>query len=86
MENKRLGIAEYSEVLLDNLSKVVVNRNYLEQNQEFWDTIVFKLFEQYYYSLEEISIRKQAEGLEIFFNALFLFKPSTEKPEDLINI
>lgn len=83
---QRLGLTEYTEVLLDNISKVVINRSYIEQNQRFFDKIVFKLFEQYYYSLEFVSIRKQAEELEIVFSCVFEFKPPVEKPEDIITL
>ena len=84
--SERLGQVEYYETLLDNISKIVINRNYIAQNQDFWDNMVFKMFEEYYFSLEEISIRKQAKLLEIFFGCLFEFTPATEKPEDIINI
>lgn len=86
MRNERIGQAEHSEVLLDNISPVVITRSYIEQNQLFWDSIVFKLFEDYYFSPEEVSIRKQAKMLEIFFGNLFEHKPSVEKGEDIINL
>jgi len=84
--SEKLGQVEYYETLLDNISKIVINRNYIAQNQDFWDNMVFKMFEEYYFSLEEISIRKQAKLLEIFFGCLFESHPATEKPEDIINI
>lgn len=84
--NQRLGLTEYTEVLLDNISKVVINRSYIEQNHQFFDKIVFKLFEQYYYSSELISIRKQAEEIEIVFSCIFEFSPPVEKPEDIITL
>lgn len=83
---EKLGLLEFESVLVDNISKVVINRNYISQNQDFWDAIVFKLFEEYYYSPEETSIRKQAKILEIFFNGLFEHRPAVEKPEDIINV
>jgi len=86
MNENKLGQSEYEEVLLDNISKVVVNRNYIAQNKYFWDAMVFKLFEEYYFSLEETSIRKQAKILEIFFNCLFEFHPAVNKPEDIIDL
>lgn len=89
MENyqrEKLGLVEYESVLIDNISTMVVNRNYISQNSLFWDNMVFKLFEQYYFSREEISIRKQAESIEIFLGCLFEFKPSNEKPQDVIEI
>lgn len=80
----RLGQTEYEETLLDTISKVVINRNYIEQNQLFWDNIVFKFWEEYYFSRENISIRKQAKFLEIFMDGVFKFKPSNSLPEDEI--
>lgn len=83
---EKLGITEYEEVLLDNISKVIVTRNYIEQNQGFWNSIVFKLFEEYYYSHETVSIRSQARSVEIFFNSFFIHKPSTERGEDILSV
>jgi len=83
---EKLYQSEYEEVLLDNISKVVINRNYIASNQQFWDKMVFKMFEEYYFSPEEISIRKQAKLLEIFFSCLFEFSADNKKPEDIITI
>lgn len=85
MEDK-LGMSEYEEVLIDNISTVVVPRSYLEQNRDFWNGLVFKLFEVYHYSIEPVSIRKQAQMLEIFFSSLFSYQPSIDKPEDILNL
>jgi hypothetical protein len=85
-QNDRLGQIEYEEVLFDNISKVVVNRGYVYENQLFWDNLVFKFWEEYYFSMEEISIRKQSKLIEIFFKLSFEFKPSQELPEDLVNL
>jgi hypothetical protein len=82
----RLGQIEYEEVLFDNISKVVINRSYVYENKSFWDTLIFKFWEEYYFSIEEISIRKQAKLIEIFFKLSFEFKPSQELPEDLVNL
>jgi hypothetical protein len=87
MENRdKLGISEFEEVLLDCLSTIIIPRSYIEENKEFWDSIVFKLFEDYYYSPEPLSIRKQAKTLDIVFNSLFTFKPPVEKPTDILNL
>lgn len=85
-QRERVGQVEYSEILLDNISTVVIPRSYIEQNQEFWDDIVFKLFEDYYFSPEEVSVRKQAKIVEVILGKMFEHKPSTEKPEDVITL
>lgn len=83
-QTDRLGQIEYEEFLLDTISKIVINRNYIQQNIEFWNNLVFKLWEEYYFSTEEISILRQTKMLEIFFDAMFKFKPPTHLPEDII--
>lgn len=85
-QKERVGQVEYSEILLDNISTVVIPRSYIEQNQDLWDDIVFKFFEEYYFSPEEISVRKQAKMLEVVFGKIFEYKPSVEKPADIINL
>jgi hypothetical protein len=86
MENQKLGQSEYEEVLLDNISMVVINRNYIKENLDFWNNIVFKMFEEYYFSSEEISIRTQARFLEIFFDCNIKFKPAQELPNDVLDL
>ena len=83
---EKLGQIEYEEVLLDNISKVVINRKYIKDNQSFWDNIVFKLFEEYYFSSEPVSIRKQSKFLEIFFDCNIKFKPSQFLPNDVLDL
>lgn len=85
-QREKLGLIEYEETLIDNLSKVVINRNYISQNKTFWDTVVFKCWEEYYFSPENISIRKQAKMIEIFMDGLFKYKPSLEIPEDILDV
>lgn len=86
LQTDRLGQIEYEEVLFDNISKVVINRGYIYENESFWNNLVFKFWEEYYFSPEEVSIRKQAKFLEIFFKLSFEFKPTQQLPEDLVNI
>lgn len=86
MENRydRLWQTEHEEVLVDNISKLIVNRNYIAQNQEFWDNTVFKLWEEYYFSSEPISIKSQARSLEVFMYNLILYKPALFLPKDVV--
>jgi len=86
MEEQKLGQTEYEEVLLDNISKVVVNRRFIKENPSFWDNIVFKMFEEYYFSPEYVSIKKQARLLEIYLHCMFKYKPSTNLPEDVLEL
>lgn len=86
MEEQKLGQTEYEEVLLDNLSKVVVNRSFIKQNKQFWDNLVFKMFEEYYFSMEFVSIKKQARLLEIYLHCMFSYKPALKLPEDVLEL
>lgn len=82
--DKRFGEVEYEEIFLDKLSKVIVNRNYIEQNSQFWDIVIFKLWEQYYFSKREITIDSQVQSFEIIMDSIFKYRPSLELPEDII--
>lgn len=86
MEEQKLGQIEYEEVLLDNISKVVINRNYIKENQDFWNNLIFKMFEEYYFSSEPISIRKQSKYIEIFFDCNIKFKPTQKLPKDVLDL
>jgi len=80
MEQK-LGQIEYEETLLYNVSKLVINRNYILNNEDFFNNVLFKLYEEYMFG-GEVSIVKQAKSLEIFLGCMIKHKPSQELPED----
>lgn len=82
MDRDKLGQTEYEEVLLDNISKLVINRNYILENSEFFDAVIFKMFEDYLFSLEQISITKQAKMLELFLGCMLKYSPAQILPED----
>lgn len=84
MQNEKLGQVEYEEVLLDNISKLVINRNYIYENSDFFNAILFKLYEDYLFSLEQISITKQAKTLEMFLGCFLKYNLTDELPEDTI--
>ena len=85
MNRDILGIEEYRGHIFENISKIIINQNYIENNFEFFDKILFKLWENYRTStIEPISINKQMGLLEIFLSAMLEFKPSQELPEDTI--
>lgn len=86
MSDRRFGAVEYEEIFLDSLSKVIVNRNYIEQNSNFWDNVIFKFWEEYYFSVKEISILSQVRFFEIMMDSVFKYRPSLELPEDIVKI
>lgn len=83
---ERLGITEYTEVLLDSISRMIVTQSYIDENNDFFDHLIFKMWENYMNSLEYISIRKQSQLLEIFLGTLLKEKPSVNLPEDSIDL
>jgi hypothetical protein len=83
--NDKLGLEEYSVFVLESISKVIINRNYIEENEDFFNVILFKFWEEYYTSIvEPISISKQVKMLDILLYALITEKPSVDLPEDSI--
>lgn len=86
MDRDKLGQTEYEEVLLDNISKLVINRNYILENEEFFDAVVFKMFEDYLFSVEPISIRKQAKMFELFLGCMLKYTPTQTLPEDSLKL
>lgn len=83
--NDKLGLEEYSVFVLEGISKVIVNRNYIEENGEFFNAVIFKFWEEYYTSIvEPISITKQIKMLDIFLYTMLTEQPSLELPEDSI--
>lgn len=85
IEDNKLGLEEYMQFVYENISKIVVNRNYIENNQDFFNQLLFKTYEEYLYSsLEPISILKQIKHLEIFLSSMIGYKPDLELPEDYI--
>lgn len=85
MTQQTLGQDEYRLHIYENVSKIIVNRQYIEENYNFFEKIIFKMFEDYDRSfLEPISITKQIKMLELFISVMLEFKPSLELPEDCI--
>jgi len=81
----RLGSEEYKMHVLENISKIIINANYIEQNIEFFNNLLFKMWEDYHNSvLEPISILKQMKHLEVFLACMLEYKPDLDLPEDLV--
>lgn len=86
-QRDRLGLLQYQDLILDNLSRVIVNSCWIEENFSFLEQIIFKTYEKYYSCKTEVySINQILNLLEIFLDALIKFKPSSELPEDKISI
>ncbi len=80
-----LGYEEYRAHIYENISKIIINQNYIEENFDFFEKLIFKMFEDYEKSvLEPISITKQIKMLELFLSVMLEFKPSLYLPEDSI--
>lgn len=85
--NDKLGLEEYRAHVLENISNIVVNPNYVENNIEFFNKVIFKMFQDYENSiLEPISITKQIKLLNLFLSAMLSEKPDLELPDDTVNI
>tara|TARA_R110000782_G_scaffold232667_5_gene318873 strand:- start:2000 stop:2269 length:270 start_codon:yes stop_codon:yes gene_type:complete len=85
--NDKLGLEEYRTHVLENISNIVVNPNYINENIDFFNKVIFKLFQDYDTSiLEPISISKQIKMLNIFLSVMISEKPSLSLPEDTVNM
>lgn len=83
--NDKLGLEEYSVFVLEGISKVIINRNYIEENEDFFNAVIFKFWEEYYTSIvEPISITKQIKMLDILLYSIISEKPSVVLPIDSI--
>lgn len=84
-DRDRLGLEEHRGHIYENISKIIVNQNYIDNNFDFFEKIIFKLFEDYENSvLEPISVTKQLKMLELFLSVMIEMKPTQELPEDII--
>ena len=83
--NERLGLEEYSQFILENLPKTIINKNYIDDNYDFIHEILFKFWEDYDTSvIEPISLMKHIKLLSTFFSILFHHQPDVTLPEDTL--
>lgn len=65
----RLGLAEYTDVLYDSVGNVVIGEWYtsgLDDDEGIIRTVVYNMWNSYYRSDLEVSIRRDAEILQSF--------------------
>jgi len=86
-EDQKLGLSEYREVILDNISRLITNQRHIEENFQVYETIIFKSYEKYANSkTENYSINQILSLLEIFLDSVFKHKMDNELPDDVITI
>lgn len=66
--NQKLGIVEFEDVLLNNISDFIITDKFLKSNQSYWDSVVDDLFRYYYFSQEDISIKVLAKSVEVLIS------------------
>lgn len=85
--NDKLGFEEYRDHMLENISGVVVNPNYIEENLDFIDNLLFKLFQDYENTQSDIiSFNKTIKVINIFLSVMLEQKPKLQLPEDTVKI
>lgn len=65
----KLGLAEYTEVLYDSVGTVIIGEWYtsgLDDDEDIIRTVVYNMWNSYYRSDLEVSIRRDAEILQSF--------------------
>lgn len=81
----KLGLEEYRGHILDSISGIVVNPNYIKDNEDFFNIIIFKMFQDYDGSqIDPISLSKQVKMLNMFLSVMLQEKPDLELPEDTV--
>jgi hypothetical protein len=75
MENygrDKLGIEEFFNEVLDLVSRKIVSDTYIEENEDFVNTFIADLYQNY---LDGSSIKSLSDIVENTFYNLFLYKP-----------
>lgn len=86
-QREKVGLLQFQDIVLDNLSKLVCNQKFIDDNFLFFEHYCFKAYEKYNNSkTEQYSINQVVSLLEIMLDALFKYRPETELPEDIIDI
>lgn len=86
-EQGKLGYTEFSDHFYDQLSHLITNQAHIDQCQDFYEEIIFKLYELYLHSKSEsFSVNQCVRVFEVVLFSMFKYNPTTQLPEDLINL
>jgi hypothetical protein len=84
---QKLGLTEFTETYKDLLDLYVTsNYTHYEEHLEFYEDVIFKLFDFYQRSEHDLSVRDLVTPFHIFLHAMFKYKPSVEKNDDELKI
>lgn len=82
---QKLGIVEFSDVFNSNLdSLLITSESHILRNGNFYEEVIFKLFDIYQRDNSNYSINDLIKVFHIFLYSMFKHKPDTEKNEDII--
>lgn len=82
MNDDFLGIEEFKNEILDEVSNKIVSRTYLYENMEFVDNIIFDFYGEY---LKGARIKLLSDCLEYFFFNLFKFTPNSVNSLEILD-
>lgn len=86
-EMQKLGFSEFQETYKDLLDTyVTTNLNHITEHSEFYEDIIFKMFDFYQRSEHDLSVRDLVIPFHIFLHSMFKYKPSVEKNDDELKI
>lgn len=71
---QKLGIVEFEDVLLSNISELVFTEQFLFDNKVYWESVVNDLFRYYYYSQNDISIKDLSKSIETTICNMMVYK------------
>lgn len=66
---EKLGLAEYTDVLFDNVGMIILNQwrtSGLDENEDILNSVVYDMWSSYYRSDLTVSIRRDSEILQSF--------------------
>jgi len=72
--SQKLGIVEFEEVLLSNISELIINECFINNNEKYWGSIVSDLFSYYYYSVDDILIKNLSKTVEVTVSNNIVYK------------
>jgi len=72
--SQKLGIVEFEEVLLSNISELIINECFINNNEKYWSSIVSDLFSYYYYSVDDILIKNLSKTVEVTVSNNIVYK------------